>query len=212
MATHKHLTQRTNQQWLDALRSPENTEALAELRHSLVRGLRYALASHMAVTEADLEDFAQEALLKILSALDTFQGRSHFITWSNKIAVHVALTELRRKRWQNIALQDLDPQKSSETVFAETLPAPDSHPEKKITQRDLIRLLEHLMTNVLTDRQRQALTATMIQGMPLEEVARRMKSNRNALYKLLYDARKKLKQGLLAEGFSPQEVLAAFEA
>jgi hypothetical protein len=38
-----------------------------------------------------------------------------------------------------------------------------------------------------------------------------MKTNRNALYKLLHDARLRLKRRLLAEGISAQEVLAAFE-
>ena len=46
--------------------------------------------------------------------------------------------------------------------------------------------------------------------MPLEEVARRMGTNRNALYKLLHDARQRLKKRMMAEGLSPQEVLAAF--
>jgi RNA polymerase sigma-70 factor (ECF subfamily) len=62
----------------------------------------------------------------------------------------------------------------------------------------------------LTDKQRQALVAK-IQGMPLEEVARRMGSNRNALYKLLYDARQALRDGLVAEGLTAEEILAAFE-
>ena len=61
-----------------------------------------------------------------------------------------------------------------------------------------------------TDKQRQALVAK-IQGMPLEEVARRMGSNRNALYKLIHDARQRLKERLLAEGLAAEEILAAFE-
>jgi len=51
----------------------------------------------------------------------------------------------------------------------------------------------------------------VIGGMPLEEVARRMGTNRNALYKLLHDARQRLKKRMLARGLSPQSVLAAFE-
>ena len=50
-----------------------------------------------------------------------------------------------------------------------------------------------------------------IKGMPLEEVARRMGSNRYALYKLIHDARQRLKDHLLAEGLSAEEILSAFE-
>ncbi|MBE9523892.1 MAG: transposase, partial [Chloroflexi bacterium] len=62
----------------------------------------------------------------------------------------------------------------------------------------------------LTDRQRDAILAVMAGGMPLEEVARRMGTNRNALYKLIHDARKHLKQQLLEEGLSMDEILSAF--
>jgi RNA polymerase sigma-70 factor (ECF subfamily) len=48
-------------------------------------------------------------------------------------------------------------------------------------------------------------------GMPIEEVARRMDTNRNALYKLLHDARKQMRNRLLEKGLTPEEVLEAFE-
>ena len=38
-----------------------------------------------------------------------------------------------------------------------------------------------------------------------------MHMERNALYKLIFDAREHLKRRLEAEGLDPQEVLAAFE-
>lgn len=51
----------------------------------------------------------------------------------------------------------------------------------------------------------------MFEGMPLEAVARRLGTNRNALYKLLHDARKKLKRRMENEGFSSRDVLATFD-
>ena len=92
------MIERTNQEWLAALRGPGRDEALADLRALLVRGLGYALAGHPNVDDSALEDFAQDALLKILAGLDSFRGESRFTTWAQKIAVRVALTELRRHR------------------------------------------------------------------------------------------------------------------
>jgi RNA polymerase sigma-70 factor, ECF subfamily len=46
--------------------------------------------------------------------------------------------------------------------------------------------------------------------MPLEAVADRMGTNRNALHKLLHDARKRLKRRMEAESLSPQDVLSVF--
>ena len=54
--------------------------------------LGYALSSQSNTRQADLEDFVQDALLKILAALDTFRGESLFTTWAQNIAVRVGLT------------------------------------------------------------------------------------------------------------------------
>jgi RNA polymerase sigma-70 factor (ECF subfamily) len=205
------MAERTNQEWLTALRGPEREQALADLRFLLVRGLRHALADWPKVTEADLEDFAQEALLKIMAGLDSFRGESRLTTWAHKIAVRVAFTELRRLRWKDVSLQDLVARYDEGDFTPAALTDPIPSPDKRATQRMLLATVQRLIAEELTDRQRQAMTAAMIGGMPLEEVARRMGTNRNALYKLLHDARQQLKKRMLAAGLSPQDVLAAFE-
>ena len=106
------MLDRSNDDWLAALRGTPDDEALLDLRNLLVRGLGFALADRLgADPEASIEDFAQESLLKILRSLDTFRGESQFTTWAQKIAVRVALTELRRRRWRDVSLEDLKPQR-----------------------------------------------------------------------------------------------------
>jgi RNA polymerase sigma-70 factor, ECF subfamily len=93
------VRERTNEQWLTELRGPERDRALADLRVVLVRGLKVALRGRVRQgLEEAAEDFAQEALIKILAGLDTFRGESRFTTWAQKIAVLTASTELRRRR------------------------------------------------------------------------------------------------------------------
>jgi RNA polymerase sigma-70 factor (ECF subfamily) len=231
------MTERTNQEWLDALRGPGRDEALADLRALLVRGLGYALAGYPSVDDSILEDFAQDALLKILDGLDSFRGESRFTTWAQKIAVRVAFTELRRHRWRDVSLDEMigsrkaDPstplrtgpstalrrgpstgsgRSSGPRFIPDTLADPSAGPEQQAIQRMLLSTLRRIIATELTDKQRQALVAVRIHGVPLEEVARRMGTNRNALYKLLHDARQRLKKRMMAEGLSPQEMLAAF--
>jgi RNA polymerase sigma-70 factor (ECF subfamily) len=158
-----------------------------------------------------VEDFVQDALLRILDKLDTFRGESLFTTWAQKIAVRVAFTELRRQRWKDISLQDLLPEDSFDftpTILAD--PSPD--PEQRASQTMLAEMVQNMLDEDLTERQRTAMMAIMVGGMPIEEVAQRMDTNRNALYKLIHDARKRLQQSLLEKGMTPQEVLAAFES
>jgi RNA polymerase sigma-70 factor (ECF subfamily) len=63
----------------------------------------------------------------------------------------------------------------------------------------------------LTDRQREALILLSIQDIPMDEAARKLNTNRNALYKLLHDARLRLKTRLAKEDISAREVLELFE-
>jgi len=203
------MMQRTNEEWLSALHGPGLDEALTDLRALLLRGLRCGLAGWSGVDEATLEDLAQDALVRILSALDSFRGESHFTTWARKIAIHMAFTELRRRRWRDVSLDEM--MELAETHFIpQRLADPGAGTEKQATQRMFLSGLRQIIAEELTDKQRQALVAVYIHAVPLEEVARRMDTNRNALYKLLHDARQRLKKRIMAKGLSPQEFLAAF--
>jgi RNA polymerase sigma-70 factor (ECF subfamily) len=124
--------------------------------------------------------------------------------------VHVAFTELRRRRWKDVSLEDLIAPYSEGDLALAVLADEAPSPEQQVTQQTLMEMVQRLIAEELTDRQRQAMTAVIMGGMPLEEVARRMGTNRNALYKLLHDARQRLKKRMLARGLSPQDVLAAF--
>lgn len=202
---------RTNEEWLNDLRGQNQDQAIENLRLVLKRGLIYALSSRIKTDlEAQVDDFVQDAILRILDKLDTFRGESRFTTWAQKVAVRVAFTELRRQRWKDISLEDLIPEDSGDfTPLVLADPSPD--PEKQATQTLLSEMIETMLNEDLTKRQRTAMLAILQGGMPIEEVARRMDTNRNALYKLLHDARKQMRNRLLEKGLTPEEVLEAFE-
>lgn len=202
------MRERTNEQWLTDLRGPNPDEALADLYDLLVRGLRVSLGSYGGGVDANAGDFAQEALIKITGNLDSFRGESRFTTWALKIAMNVALTELKRKRWRDVSLQELVARhKAANREPADT----QLSPEQLALQNTVLQELRRIVDEELTDRQREAVVAVLLEGMPISEVATRMGTNQNALYKLLHDARRKLKRQMEAAGLSPQEVLAAFE-
>ena len=202
------MKERTNEQWLMELRGANPDEALGDLYDLLVRGLRAALGSYGGGVDAYVEDFAQEALLRITGNLDSFRGESRFTTWAQKIAMNVALTELKRRRWRDVSLQDLFARRE----VADRGPADTQlTPEQLTFQNMVLGELRRMVDEELTDRQREAVVAVILEGMPISEVARRMDTNQNALYKLLHDARRRLKRRMEAAGLSPQEVLAAFD-
>lgn len=206
---------RTNDEWLADLRAdgPTRETALADLRLLLANGLRRGLIGQVDTSapefDALLDDFAQEALLKVLDNLDTFAGRSLFTTWANKIALNIGLTELRRKRWRDTSLDQLT--QSDEGEYTPSFVAdPAPRPEELTERRELLKYVTHLINEELTEKQRTALTAAVIQGHPLSEVAFMMDSNQNAVYKLVFDARRRLRRRLAEDGLSPEEVIASF--
>jgi len=211
------MSTRTNEQWLTDLRSENGTKetALADLRAVIARGLPFALSRWLSPAspqfESLVEEVTQETLLRVLDQLHTFEGRSQFTTWVHKIAIRIALTELRRKRWQDSSLDEMVDNEEM-PVSPRILEDPRATPEQVAERADMLARVRRVIDEELTERQRRALIMLGMQGMPMEEAARRLKTNRNALYKLLHDARLRLKQRLHTEGLDAQEVLAAFES
>ena len=207
---------RTNEAWLADLSSPgpARESALEELRGIVEKGLPYALSRWLSPDQPQfhslVEEVTQETLLRVLDQLNTFEGRSQFTTWVHKIAVRIALTELRRKRWRDSSLDELTENEDVPPPRG-LLADPQAGPEVAAERADMLARVRRIIEEELTDRQRQALILLGVQDIPMEEAARRLKTNRNALYKLLHDARLRLRRRLSMEDISPHEVLILFE-
>src|SRR4028118_1455112 len=118
--------ERSNDHWLAALRGPRKDQALAELRTILVRGLRAALRGGANGAESLVEEFAEEALIKILANTDSLRGQRSFTVWAQKVAVRTACAEMRRRRWRDVSLDEASPQRNgSATTPGDSLAAPD---------------------------------------------------------------------------------------
>lgn len=204
------MTVRTNEEWVEALSNPASDDALGDLRSILLKGLSSAFTLGRSLERETIEDITQDALMKVFSKLDTFEGRGRFTTWSMRIAVNLALTELRRRRIRDISLDGLIESKWPGFIpeeLSDPLPGPEAH----AVGQTLLKALKRTIARELTKTQRVALVAVYINRIPLEEVARKMGKEKNALYKLLHDARLRLKDAVLREGFTAQEAGDAFK-
>ncbi|HNC08930.1 MAG TPA: sigma-70 family RNA polymerase sigma factor [Anaerolineales bacterium] len=210
------MSTRSNETWLTDLRSTgeQHDAALSDLRDVIQKGLPYALSRWLSSDDPLfpplVEEVTQETLLRVLDQLDTFEGRSLFTTWVHKIAIRIALTELRRKRWRDASLDELTENEDAPPPPG-LLADPQASPETSAERKDMISRVRRILEEELTPKQHQALVLLGLQDIPMEEAAKRMKTNRNALYKLLHDARLRLKKRLALEELSPQDVLTAFE-
>jgi RNA polymerase sigma-70 factor (ECF subfamily) len=194
----------SNAEWLGALQGagPHSFEAPALLHAVLRNGLRRAFASRPDVLNW-IEDFAQEAAIRILRDLGTFRGESSFTTWALSIAVRVSFDELRKRRWRDVSLDALIG--SGEHYD----PAAAHDLEKELARRRAFDVLHRAIRSDLSEKQRTALLAEL-KGMPQSEIARQLGSSRNAVYKLTHDARKVLKRILGEAGITPEAIGWAF--
>jgi RNA polymerase sigma factor (sigma-70 family) len=213
------MTKRTNEQWIRDLHSSGLVleSALSDLRAAILRGLPSALFNWLSPDDPHLESLAeevvQETLVRVLEKIDTFEGRSQFTTWVYKISVRIALTELRHRKWKDVSLESLveKDQEGMEPARPDLMRDANPDPEASLERQDMMDHVQVMIKEELTEKQRTAMMAVSIRGLPLEEVARQMGMERNALYKLLHDARFRLKQRLAKEGLSPQDLLKVFQ-
>lgn len=192
--------------WVERLKAggDEQAVALEELRGILLRGLR-STVSKRGADPAFSDDIVQESLLRILDNLDSFEGRSKFTTWAMTIAVRTAVSELRRKHYKNVSLDATTDDSIKIDIPAEKQKSPAEQAE----QRSILEHLQQAIDQDLTEKQRIVVRGAL-SGIPMEEIARRMNSNRNAVYKMFHDARQRLKSSLEAADYSPTDIQAAF--
>lgn len=212
---------RTNEEWLEELRANGTAQeaALADLRNLLLRAVLFFFSRNRgdfdSLTRDEIlqraEDCAQEALIAVMSHLSDFRGDSKFTTWAYKFAINIALMAARRERWKSISLDQL--------AFFEdaSLPqgvmhdkSPGLAPDRSALQGEVGEIIREVITRDLTDKQRQILIMMVFNEVPMDEVVQRFGTNRNAIYKMLHDARRKLRGGLQARGFEVDETIALF--
>jgi RNA polymerase sigma-70 factor (ECF subfamily) len=74
-------------------------------------------------------------------------------------------------------------------------------PAHEAERRELASAVQRAVDEQLTPRQRQVFVAIVLDGVPLDALAVRLGSTRNAIYKTMFDARRKLRAALAANGY-----------
>ena len=186
--------------WVTRLREGhDRDQAIRELHELMLRASRHQIARMpesgelgWARREEIVHAAADEATSAVLNRLARFEGRSRFTTWAYKFAILQTAVEVRRSawRWRETDLAALgDP--------ASVASGPEAHAESS----DLTRAVRESMDCALTEHQRHVAVALLIDGVPIDVLAERLGSNRNALYKTLHDARVRLRRDLTTRGY-----------
>ncbi|MBF8185224.1 sigma-70 family RNA polymerase sigma factor [Nonomuraea sp. K274] len=199
-----------SEEWVRALCASEaERQAAVERLHGLL--LRIARSEvnrrspQLAITGPELDDLAHQAasdaLLAITAKIGGFRGESRFTTWAYKFVVLEVSAKVGRHFWR-------DPGVRLEGEDWERLPDRFGFdPARESEWRDLLAALRRAVEEELTERQRRIFVALVLTGVPLDALALELGSNRNAIYKTMFDARRKIRAALAANGYMDHDML-----
>jgi RNA polymerase sigma-70 factor (ECF subfamily) len=177
-----------SEQWVRALAATgaEREAALAGLHELLVRVARGELRR-------------RGPGLGITRKLEQFRGESRFTTWACKFVIFEVSAKAGRHFWRNgaVSLDAADWDRLPDRLGA--------GPASEAERHDLVAAVRSAVDEELTARQREVFVALVLQGVPLEALAIQLGSNRNAIYKAMFDARRKLRAVLTARGYLDEE-------
>jgi RNA polymerase sigma-70 factor (ECF subfamily) len=181
---------------------------LADLHALLLRVARrevFRRARSMEISGPELDDIANQAsddaLMAIKAKVADFRGESRFTTWAYRFVIFEVSTKLGRHFWRSKSAA-VDPE-SWERMPDLLTTSPEIHAE----QRELLETLRAAIDEELTDLQRTVFVAVVLNHVPMDAFARELGSNRNAVYKTLFDARRKLRAYLAAAGYPRPEAV-----
>ena len=191
-------------EWLHGLAEAgaRRDTAVDRLHERLLRIARKEVARRgpqLAISGPELDDLAYQAaadaLVAILSKLGQFRGESRFTTWAYKFVIFEVSAKIGRHFWRH-------PQVSLDTEDWERLPGWFGFdPAQEAEWRDLLAALRDAVDAKLTPRQREVFVAIVLNDVPLDTLVIHLGSGRNAIYKMLFDARRKLRAALVANGY-----------
>lgn len=197
--------------WLTALDrvGPERETALARLHGMLLKVAMheaYRRGPRFRIGGPELTDLAHQAaddaMVALLGKVQTFRGESRFTTWAYRFVVLEVSSKLGRHHWRQpcvpLDADDWDrlPARTSADPLAQT------------QQGELIAALERAMAESLTAHQRRLFVAVVINGIPMDAVVAQSGLKRGAIYKAVFDARRKIRAFLTAHGYLEGELTA----
>ncbi|WP_285115105.1 sigma-70 family RNA polymerase sigma factor [Leifsonia sp. fls2-241-R2A-40a] len=190
--------------WRRALTSGGAVQRSAEghlyaLLLRVARGEVRRRAPSLPFSGPELDDIAHQAagdaVVGILRRLHEFRGDSRFTTWAYTFAIFEVSSKVGRHFWQQ-------PTVSLDASGWDRLPDRlGISPEEAGAARDLLAALQEAIDTLLTRRQREVLLEVVVRGVPLDALAVARKTTRGALYKTLFDARRKLRGYLVTHHY-----------
>ncbi len=194
--------------WVEGLQGSgaAHDRCVAELHLLLLRVARHEAhrkAASFQLSGRELDDVvnqvADDALMAIKAKVGEFRGESRFTTWAYRFVVYEVSTKIGRHVWRH------RPDALDEDAWDRIPDSLATSPQMAIEQHEALAILRRAIDHDLTELQRRVFVAIALNNVPMDAFARELGSNRNAIYKTLFDARRKLRSSLATAGYARPE-------
>lgn len=155
----------------------------------------FRLAMNITQNREDAEDVMQDAFMKSYKNLDRFQGDSRFYTWLVRIAVNEALMKLRKRRPNQVSLDEPVTGRNNEEAMLREIEDWGPSPEQRFAQTEL----NSILTEVIGELEpifRVVFLLRDVEGVSTEDTAQILGISVPAVKSRLLRARLKLRQRL----------------
>jgi RNA polymerase sigma-70 factor (ECF subfamily) len=151
----------------------------------------------LGAVEADdlAHQAAADAVVRIDAKLGSFRGESRFTTWAYAFVILEVSSAIGRHVWLRTT-----PAPSAGDGWEDLPDRLGPSPADEAERRELVAALRRAVDESLTPHQRRVFTAVVVQDLPIDAVAHSLGATRNAVYKTVFDARRRLRQRLAADG------------
>ncbi len=153
----------------------------------------FRLAQNITGNREDAEDAMQDAFLKSYAHLKEFQGDSRFYTWLVRIAVNESLMRLRKRKPNQISLDE--PVGTDDDIMPREVEDWGPSPEQRYAQTELQQILNKAIEN-LDPAYRTVFVLRDVEELSTEETAALLGISVPAVKSSLLRARLKMRERL----------------
>jgi len=179
---------------LDAYRAAGSSRSALETLLTRHEGRLFATCMRMVNDRETARDLAQETLVRVIGAIDSFDGRAQFTTWMTRIAMNCCISHLRKEKHRRAT--SLEAPIGEASSLRQRLESTEPGPASGVQLDEDLQRLRLAMQQLSAD-QRAVLVLRDVHGAAERDIARTLNIAAGTVKSRLFRARLALRAAMV---------------